>query len=302
MTRGHDSGRHRRGASPLAWTPLTRGGRARAAHAAAEADTDIIPVVDDYPDAPAAGLAKFNLGSIPASVTPPPSWRRAAWFSVAASALVLVGLVFAASSLVTGPRKPDVVDALPGLPTAPNMLTVPTEETTREPLPTEVPTTTTATPTTTRDRTSAQPPPPREPTQAPRPTTTTTQDGTRPTPPPARPTRTTVSTPMLVPAPTDPQAMGDRTEEYYRQVVEDPDAAYAMTTGPLHREGPDSIERRYPDVKRVEVESITIDANRGTTRSRLRVVRADGSATTMERELTFTYGSDPKITADSAAS
>ncbi|MFC7617839.1 hypothetical protein ACFQV2_34960 [Actinokineospora soli] len=84
--------------------------------------------------------------------------------------------------------------------------------------------------------------------------------------------------------------------------MDDPAGAYAMTTGPLYREGPDSIERRYAGIERVEVRSITIDASRGTTRSELRVVRSDGSVATVHRELTFTYGSDPKISEDSAAS
>ncbi len=48
------------------------------------------------PEAPATGLRKFDLGNVPASVTPPRSWRRAAWFAVGTSAAVVLGLTVAA--------------------------------------------------------------------------------------------------------------------------------------------------------------------------------------------------------------
>ncbi|MGW5053189.1 hypothetical protein [Actinokineospora sp. NPDC004072] len=295
MAGGHDTGRHRRGRSPLAWTPSPRQRRARAAHGFADADTDLIPVVDQFPELPVAGLAKFNLGSIPASVTPPRSTRRAAWFAVTSSALVLLGLMYAAASLVTAPRRPDVVDALPGLPTVPQpyLEAGPTATTAADPTPRSAPPTTTPRRTTT---TTARP--------APHPTTLAEPapvPSTAPAPAPTRPIRITLSTPVLVGPTTDVEALGDQTEAYYRQVTEDPGAAYAMTAGPLHQEGPESIERRYAGIERVEVKSMTIDANRATTRSELVVVHEDGTVSTMERELTFTYGADPKISADSAA-
>ncbi|MFC5286156.1 hypothetical protein ACFPM7_03765 [Actinokineospora guangxiensis] len=308
MTRGHDSGRHRRGGSPLGWTPRASR-RERSAHAVAEAETEVIPVVDEFPDSPAAGLAKFNLGSIPASVSPPRSWRRAAWFSVAASALVLIGLVFAAATLVTAPRKPDIVDALPGMPTAPNLVVAPTEEPVREPLPSGGAATTT-TPTPAPVPTTTTPPEPGRP-ERPEPVPPPPGEAGPPAPPrppapsaaPQKPPRTTISTPMLVPPPaTDATLMGDRTEEYYAQVAANPDAAHELTTGPLRREGPESIERRYAGVEEVEVTAMTIDPGRGTTRSQLRVVREDGSVSTVERELTFTYGDNPMISGDTAAS
>lgn len=313
MTRGHGStegpgsGEHRRGGPP-AWTPPARH-HPVPAHAA---DTDVIPVacapVDDAandgnPDEAATGLAKFDLGTIPASVSPPRTWRTAAWFTVGASALVLVGLVYAAAALVTGPRRPDVVDALPGLPTAAPTFSDPPV------------TTTAAAPTTAKPSSRSIPSSEATPSAAPPSPSRTT----RPLPPgapeaapsdepslsaatSARPTRTTVSAPALVPLNTDPEALGDLTEAYFGQVTQDLAAAHAMTAGQLHREGPGSIERRYAGVRRVEVQRITIDANRATTSSTLTVVHTDGTVTTVERELTFTYGADPKISADSAAS
>ncbi|RCW46677.1 hypothetical protein DFQ14_10113 [Halopolyspora algeriensis] len=55
------------------------------------------PLEDTHPD---GGLYKFDLGTVPASVTPPPTWRRAAWFAVASSAATLGGLMFATAALM----------------------------------------------------------------------------------------------------------------------------------------------------------------------------------------------------------
>ncbi|SDD97833.1 hypothetical protein SAMN05216174_1266 [Actinokineospora iranica] len=265
----------------------------------------------ESPESPATGLAKFDLGSIPASVTPPKSWRHAAWFAVASAILVLVGLTYAAVALMTGPRKPDVVDALPGLPALPShqqpqppterptvrgdqpsseVADTPTTVAVRRPSASRtvtVQTTTTAlTPSTTGTAPStvvSSPPP--------RPSTTSA----------APPSRSTVTSPLLVAPANDAEVMGDLTEAYYREVTEDPDAAYALTAGHMRRAGQAEIERRYADVERVEVQQIVIDPNNGTTRSTLRVVHKDGTVTTEERELVFTYGSDPRISDERAA-
>jgi hypothetical protein len=95
--------------------------------------------------------------------------------------------------------------------------------------------------------------------------------------------------------------MGDRTEEYYAQVVRHPETAYRLTAGPMHAEGPEGIEARYADVESIEVKDITIDPNWSFTRSTLVIVRKDGTRTTVRRELTFSHGSDPKITSDTSS-
>src|SRR5699024_6382232 len=46
-----------------------------------------------------SGLEVFDLGSVPASVTPPRTWRRAAWFATVSSGSV-VGLLFAGAFLL----------------------------------------------------------------------------------------------------------------------------------------------------------------------------------------------------------
>ncbi|HKN99630.1 MAG TPA: hypothetical protein VJX10_21090, partial [Pseudonocardiaceae bacterium] len=58
----------------------------------------------------------FNLGSIPASVTPPRSWRRAAWFTVLASVAALAGLLVIGALLVGPARHTGRISALPYFP------------------------------------------------------------------------------------------------------------------------------------------------------------------------------------------
>lgn len=70
----------------------------------------------ESPDAGAAeqeppnGLGMFDLGSVPASVTPPSTWRRAAWFAAASSGGVM-GLLFAGTFLLgQQPAQPQAVE------------------------------------------------------------------------------------------------------------------------------------------------------------------------------------------------
>lgn len=123
----------------------------------------------------------------------------------------------------------------------------------------------------------------------------TSQDSTSTTL--SNPTRRTVGPAPVTP--TDPQAMGDRTEQYFRLVTSDPAGAHAMTTGGMAREGTQGIEARYTGVRRVVVQDITIDRNEAITTSKIKVVHEDGTETIETRRLTFTWGGDPKITEDS---
>ncbi|GAA3018162.1 hypothetical protein [Actinokineospora globicatena] len=308
-----NQGRHR---AYRARVRRVRGAGAHALSSTARAadETDVLPVIGATVrvDRPATGLAKFDLGSIPASVTPPRSWRHAAWFAVTSAILVVIGLTYAAATLMSGPRRPDVVEALPGLPSqfprpltdGPSNLTA-TPDQQRE---TAAPTTTTADSPTPGP---PAPPPTEQPSTAEGPgssalaqsSSPTSRPGPffRPEESPSAAPRSTVVTPMLVVPANDPVTMGDRTEAYYRRVVTDPDAAFAMTSGSLRRQGQEQIQRRYAGVSKVQVERIVIDPTRARTRSVLRVYRKDGSVTTEERELTFSYGEDPLITADKTA-
>ncbi|MBE9375076.1 hypothetical protein IQ251_11550 [Saccharopolyspora sp. HNM0983] len=70
------------------------------------------PLTDTFP---AGGLHKFDLGMVPASVTPPRTWRHAAWFAITTSAAALGGLVLAGSLLVNSPVRLDG-QQLPSMP------------------------------------------------------------------------------------------------------------------------------------------------------------------------------------------
>ena len=250
----------------------------------------------------ATGLRKFDLGNVPASVTPPRSWRRAAWFAVGTSAAVVLGLTVAAVELMGRPTSDSTfIDAMPAYPTGPLTLDkLPNEETTDtsrpEPNTRETPSRTLV------DESQ----PVTEPVEASRDTVVvgTTNNGTTTDSPsqdtttttPNEPTRRTVGPAPVTP--TDPAAMGDRTEQYFKLVTTDAAAAHAMTTGGMAREGTEGIEARYAGVRRVEVQDITIDRNQAITTSTIKIVHDDGTETIEHRQLTFTWGGDPKITED----
>lgn len=263
-------------------------------------------IVYALPDTPPSGLRKFDLGTVPASVTPPRTWRKAAWFAVGTSAAVVLGLTVASAELMGKPVEQPMIDALPAYPSGPLTLEkLPNQQTTTDSPDT---TNTNHTPPTSKPGTAEH--------SAPHPDTVIggTTDGqtsepggdtgtgtgsgstTLPTTP-AEPTRVTVGRQPVTP--TDPQQMGDTTEEYFRLVTTDPAAAHAMTTGGMAREGAEGIEARYTGVERVEVQAITIDRNEAITTSTVKVVHEDGTETVEERQLTFTWGGDPKITDDS---
>jgi hypothetical protein len=70
------------------------------------------PAVDPNVDTVSTGLRKFNIGTVPASVTPPSTWRQAAGFSVAASAAALAGLVLLSAAVAGTSEHSDGSDAV----------------------------------------------------------------------------------------------------------------------------------------------------------------------------------------------
>lgn len=68
-----------------------------------------------YTAPPPDGLGSFDLGSVPASVTPPRSWRTAAWFATMSSGGVVVALLIAGSHFVGPPTDRLADDGWPGL-------------------------------------------------------------------------------------------------------------------------------------------------------------------------------------------
>jgi hypothetical protein len=258
------------------------------------------------PETPPSGLRKFELGNVPASVTPPRTWRKAAWFAVGTSAAVVLGLTVAAAELMGRTADDDTtIDALPSYPTGPLTLDqLPNQQTTTDspdsPTTSRRSTTPVAADVPAADQQQVQ--------EEPRDTIVvggTTDRRTTTDPPSADTISTTPTAPnrrTVGPAPvtpTDPQAMGDRTEQYFALVTNDAAAAHALTTGGMAREGAEGIEARYVGIERVEVQDITIDRNQAITTSTIKVVHEDGTVTIEIRRLTFTWGGDPKITEDS---
>jgi hypothetical protein len=289
-SRQDTAGRHRH--SSGTWTPQVQHAHPPA-HAAPE------PVFRIPPPGPlettVPGLRKFDLGTIPASVTPPRSWRRAAWFAVGASLLVVFGLVFAAAALVGKPKNTDTIDALPGYPSLPIFFDSSTEPGPGSP---PKPSSGTRSP----ERSTVAPTSPRRPSasgpkvpvpQVPSIPGRTSIEQPQPPAPPVRQT-----TPKRTFATNDPKEIGDRTEAFYKQVTTDPDSAYKMTSGEMRVQGEQAFKQRYSNIKSVEVRRIDIDPNQGTTVSEVKITKKDGSTIVERRRLKFTSGSNPKISSE----
>ncbi|MFD5092295.1 hypothetical protein ACFWMR_16965 [Amycolatopsis thailandensis] len=262
---------------------------------------------------PLDGLSTFDLGSVPASVTPPKTWRKAAWFAAAASALVVVGLLFAGSFLVGKPApeqqsqggwpgyrggSPLTNEGLAGNPTtqpqggaAGNPSDSATDSSSQD------------------DRSSSNSGTPSDDEStgdgetrpgAGGPVTTgrpaTSSSARPPQKPPVMPAdRTTTTSPWYASQP-DAQAMGDHTETFLNSVTTNPQQAAAVTSGGLREEGAQGLRERYADVAYFEVKKVSIDQRRGVTVNTVEVTHKDGTKTMEQR--TFTFGDDDKIVDD----
>ncbi|MBB2933936.1 hypothetical protein FHX82_000956 [Amycolatopsis bartoniae] len=271
-----------------------------------------------YVAPPETGLGSFDLGSVPASVTPPRTWRKAAWFATASSGGVVLALLFAGSALVGKPTPDQAGDAwIPGLggglPTLGGERVVPapdgggysSEPSNGRPAG-ESSTSSSA------ETTAPLPESIREPDG-------TTSEGSVNSP--VTPTRTTSGTPAgqeptttpvpVKPAPTsapydadpfrfripqgDPKVLAQNSQRYLDTVTEDPQAAYAMTTGELQQEGAEGLEQKYADVAYFQVQHVQVHQYDGTTVCTVKLVRKNGTADTVQRTLTFEGG---KIASD----
>lgn len=249
------------------------------------------PVTDPLADSgPAAsGLRTFDLGMVPASVTPPRSWRYAAWFAVASSAAAFSGVVFATSALVnqSPPHQGPNVAPIPHGMDYPPLRTPERDYLTAD-----------------RTRPDASRPvlpstrhwqrpvggrimPVRPPASAP---------GHRdpgPDQPPAPPTR---HSPHLLWLQNNAKA-NQRGDQYFGALASGQlREAYAMTTGALRDRGFESFAARYRDVSSIRVVDVYSEARRTITT--LRVTHQDGSVVTQRHELWFTADRQPMINAD----
>ncbi|HJP75277.1 MAG TPA: hypothetical protein VJ914_13465 [Pseudonocardiaceae bacterium] len=318
-------GRHHRTGGGEFWTPAVRAGIAAAPHASRHAkpmvapaarveaptwppafgqlppmeDTGPDPLIDTGP----MGLHKFDLGYIPASVTPPRSWRRAAWFTVFCSAAALVGLMFVTSELVGPVHVASDINSLPGLPTDLPFYTPPSSDGTSPAVRHGQPPSRPGQP----SQRPGQPGSAAQPTDARgRPIVTGGPDGTSDTQPSGTSTAgngpsTVVTSPSTVttvntgPPAVDPGKLGTRTEQFFHEVTNNVDAAAGMTSDTVRGDAKAIIEQNYGDLSTIQIKSVSVDPGNGLTVSVLQVTNKDGSVSTEQRTLQFTLSGDPKI-------
>jgi hypothetical protein len=256
------------------------------------------------------GVGGFTIGSVPASVTPPKTWKKAAWFATGASGAVVVGLLFAGSYLVGKPTMDQAVQgAWPGYQGAPTVIdpTGETEPPSRQGGSAPGPDDSTPAPDQPAGRTSSGggagpvdgvPQPPRTGGTTDSETVGTTAPSARPQKPPVTPAQreNPVKPPWWYSFPPDAQTMGDNSEKFFNTVTTDPAAASSVTTGELHDQGPQALAERYADVAYFEVRKVSIDQQRGVTVNTVEITHTDGTKTIEERTLTF--GDGDKIAAD----
>ncbi|MCR6490301.1 hypothetical protein M8542_46595 [Amycolatopsis sp. OK19-0408] len=273
----------------------------------AEPDDDDVRI---YAAPPIDGLGGFTIGSVPASVTPPKTWRKAAWFATGASGAVVVGMLFAGSYLVGKPPADQAVQgAWPGYQGAPTVV-----DPTGDRLPPSGhggsavgPESSATRPENAAGTTSGGGAGPVDGTttvpgddSTGRPSSTSGTDTASGVPqkPPVTPAEreNPVKPPWWYSFPPDAQTMGDNSEKFFNTVTTDPAAASSVTTGDLHDQGPHALAERYAGIAYFEVRKVSIDQQRGVTVNTVEVTHTDGSKTIEERTLTF--GDGDKIAAD----
>ncbi|MBB4686362.1 hypothetical protein [Amycolatopsis jiangsuensis] len=254
------------------------------------------------------GLGKFDLGSVPASVTPPKTWRKAAWFATGASGAVVVGLLFAGTFLVGGPTtttgaldggwpgrqnggNPDLSALIPSSgPDGGSTGDTPehhTEGTTPDGTPADqarnTPGTSTGADPTTDSSTSGT----SAGSSSSSPTSTGSPSSSEPPqkPPVTPASRETEASIYYTKHNT--QTMGDNSETFFNNVTTDPGTASSVTSGDLQQEGAQGLRERYSDVAYFEVKKVTIDPDHNTTVNTVEVTHQDGSKSTEQQTLTF---------------
>ncbi|MFD2466715.1 hypothetical protein [Amycolatopsis silviterrae] len=267
------------------------------------------------------GLGTFDLGSVPASVTPPKTWRKAAWFATGASGAVVVGLLFAGTFLVGGPTT-TTTDAVgggwPGRQNGgnPNLSAllpngqhggvggnVPRSGTSTSPdgvtsdngtHPQQGAGASSSASSSSAGETTASSPGTGSTSSAPT-TTDSPSSSEPPEKPPVTPAQRETKEPPYYTA-NDPNKMGNNSETFFNNVTTDPSKASSVTSGDLKQEGSQGLRKRYSDVAYFEVKKVTIDPEHGTTVNTVEVTHQDGSKSTEQRTLTF--DDNGKITDD----
>jgi hypothetical protein len=291
-----DHGRHRRASSVGGALPPARRGL-RAAHARpvlirpcdeATVQLPAVPPIEIDPllDTDPVGLRKFDIGTVPASVTPPRTWRRAAWFSVGSSVAALVALLVVGALFVGPTRMRTQIESFPGYP---QQVPLPTTTAETRPLPPGAPSavakTDAARPRATGGGSSAA------------------GSGTPGSSMPTRTTQPTITTVTGAGNPVvDPGKVAQQTQHFFAAVASNVGEAYQLTSGALKANGEAALQQRYQDVASVQVQGITIDPGKGITINTVLVTRKDGSTTTEQHVLAFTPGTLPLISQDTPVS
>jgi hypothetical protein len=233
-------------------------------------------------DSGSVGLRMFNLGTIPASVTPPRSWRRAAWFTIVASAAALLGLLAVGTVLVAPARSIGRTVALPVFPSGVPLAPIGGASGVR---PVSVRLSTSVADMGRTVRVAPRRSVPADvgvPASAPDPAIATLPPGT------------SVSgggEPVI-----DPTKLIKQTKTFFAEVTSNAQAAADLTDQTVHDDALALIRQKYGDVSAIQIQSISLDPNNGLTVSMLRVVNKDGTASTQQTTLRFTLTGDPKIT------
>lgn len=288
-----EQGRHRRASSGALPDPTPRAGL-RAAHAKPvlirpcdepTIPLPVVPPIDPMLDTDPVGLRKFDIGTVPASVTPPRTWRRAAWFSVGSSVAALVALLVAGALLVGPAGIRTQIESFPGNPLQVPLPTIITDTPTRQ-LPPGAPSEVAATD---GNATAAAGP-------------QTTAGGGSDTHGGGSPTHTgqpTITTVTGVTDPVvDPTKIAQQTQHFFAAVASNVGEAYQLTSGALKADGEAALQQRYQDVSSVQVQGITIDPGKGITINTVLVTHKDGSTTSEQHVLAFTPGLLPLISQD----
>jgi hypothetical protein len=276
------TGRHRASRRVLAWAPgLTEpAGKPEPATGSAEPAE-----VADESAAEPEPFAGIGLAAAPVSVTPPSSWRKAAWFIVAACSVVLVVLVFAAVRLAGPDGRFGKIDAFPGLPTgglltpqppSSDTLAEPTSEAAEEPRPDS------AEPSLGPDSGSETALPPGDPAR-PGPEQPGQGGGGDPTEGPP-----SVNT---APPPEDPPIQVDEllgaTQQFFDVLPENIEAAWQMMSPQARSHGPDKFDKHWRKFRDVQLQSTSVDVGRSTVTAVVFVTGKNGKTATQRWKLTY---------------
>lgn len=262
-----------------------------------------------------SGLENFDLGFVPASVTPPTTWRKAAWFAALSSSGVVVALTVAGSVLVNQPEQYHSLDGWPDRNDRTPML--PGEGYTEE----KDPASDTASSTSPRNDTShpdeshggnhtagvqttaSQPSTSVTGAEAPQqtsgpPTSSSPEtSSSEPQKPSATPASTSQVIGLLSLSDHDAEDLSEDSQDYFNTVTEDFESAFDMTNGELADEGSAGLRNKYSGIAYFEVQHVVIDSSEGITINTVEVTHQDGTKTEQTRTLAFNQ--DGEIVEDS---